>query len=587
MSEIDEKEGTETIGRKGMQLGLEQITRLLQQLGNPQKGTVFIHVAGTNGKGSVIASLSEILVRAGYKTGAYLSPAVFDPLELYRINGQNISRQRYEILAEQVRQAILHMKEMGMEEPTQFEAETALAFCYFAQEACDLVLLETGLGGRLDATNCIEKPLCAILTSINRDHMAVLGESLEEIAGQKAGIIKKACDVVSSCQEEEAARVIRQVCHEKQARLVMADSEQLQWEAASGHHKILRYKDFMPVEIGLLGRHQLENAAVVLETVRVLQGHGYHIKNSDIEEGLKAVRWPGRLTILNSRPLVMMDGAHNEQAALCLAEVLKEDFRDWQWIFIMGVLADKDYPKMIVHMADYAEKIITITPDNERALAAETLAEVLRSQGHAAGSAESLKEAVKQAAHWCRQGDQRGVLAFGSFTFLKEFQEAVEKSMLRLNQLICHPLFLERMDQIEQMEKQRPFCRHGWEHCMDVARTMAFLNEERKLGLSRELLYALALVHDLGRVEEYQHGIPHNEAGAVLAEKLLQECGFDSLEIACTTEAVRSHRDRREKEGILTSLLIEADKKTRPCFRCRAREQCKWPENKKNRMLEL
>lgn len=587
MNYREASEYAKTIGKRGMILGLENMKHLLDVLGNPQRNLTCIHVAGTNGKGSVIAYLSEILIRAGYRTGVYTSPAVFDPLEIYQVNQIPIGKECYGQLMGQIQQAVKQLQEMGLAQPTLFEIETALAFLYFVQEDCDLVLLETGLGGQFDATNCLESVLCCVITAISYDHMAVLGDSLEAIAKQKAGIIKKGCEVVSSSQNKIVCDVLKQVCEEKQANFTIVNADEIQFNTTESLHKILIYKEFPPIELGLLGHYQLENAATAIETALVLQRCGYTIETKQIQEGLQHANWPGRLTILNQQPLVLIDGAHNEMAAKKLAEVLREDFHSTKWTFIVGVLADKEYEKIIANTAIYAEQILTITPNQTRALSGEVLAQAIRREGYDVNYVGDMKEAIGQALSWCEEDSTRGILAFGSFTFLREFKEEIEKKMLRVNRIIQNSKFLTMIDQIEQIEQNRQFCKHGWEHCMDVARAMVILNQEKKLGYSKEVLYALALVHDLGRVEEYLREVPHNEAGAELAGKLLKECGFEQSEILDITEAIRAHRNRGRNNDALSQLLVDADKKTRPCFRCQAGEQCKWPDYKKNWILEL
>lgn len=589
MNYREAREYIQTIGKLGMVFGLDSMRRLLYAVGNPEKQLRFVHVAGTNGKGSVIAYVLRMLVSAGYKTGVYTSPAVFDELEIYRINGVNISEEAYGRLMETMKNAVGQIMAAGHPSPTRYELETALALLYFAEESCELVLLETGLGGKLDATNCIPAPICAVLTSISRDHMGVLGDSLEEIAAQKAGIIKEGCHVVSSPQEMSVMDVIRDTCVQKKVPLAVAEKEKLQITKSDAFppRRTLRYKDFPEVTISLYGEHQIENAATALEVAAVLQAAGYELEREHLVTGLSGAKWQGRLTVLQNHPLILVDGAHNENAALRLAKTLHEDFFGVQWGYIMGVLADKEYEKVVEHMAPSAKKVWTITPDNPRALDANKLAEVFCDCGCMDVEATEIPHAMEQALSWCRENENRGILIFGSFTFLKDIRIYTDNMLVRTNRMLSHPLFLEKMEQLEQLEQNRQFCRHGWEHCMDVARGMALLNEERKLGFSKDLLYSLALVHDLGRVEEYRQGIPHEQAGAVLAEQILSDCGYEAEELQKASKAVSGHRTTHTEEELLTALLKEADKRTRLCFRCKAREQCKWPGEKMNLFIEL
>ncbi len=612
MKYSDARKYTETIGRFGMVLGLDSMRRLLEKLGNPQKQLPLIHVAGTNGKGSVIAYLSEMLIRAGYKTGVYTSPAVFEPLEIYRINGVQMSKETYGQLMDTMKYAMEQLVTEGHPSPTLYELETALAFLYFAREQCELVLVETGLGGALDATNCIPVPLCAVLTSISMDHMGVLGDTLEQIATQKAGIIKEGCQVVSSLQEPCVLKVLQSTCERQNAVLHVVDKDAMEITESRSlpPQRMLKYKDFPKTALGLLGEYQAGNAEVALEVVEQLRKQGFIIEDKHIIEGISQVKWPGRLTRLSEEPLILVDGAHNEGAAMELAKVLQKDFGRLQWCFVVGVLADKDYEKLVELMVPFAKQIYTITPDNPRALPGDVLSEVFRKAG--CQSAEfcgsvadtnkgieqennqdtqnctGIGQAVEKAVKWCRKEKEAcGIIAFGSFTFLKEFCGQIEKMILKANRIISNPLFLEKMEQLEQLEQNRQFCRHGWEHCMDVARAMALINEERGLGFSKDMLYSTALVHDLGRVEEYIQGIPHEKAGVILAKQILKECGFTQNEITEIEEAVGEHRDVGLEGSRLTKLLKEADKKTRLCFRCKAKEQCKWSKEKMNLFIEL
>lgn len=605
------REYIKTIEQYGMVLGLESMNRLLEHIGNPQNKLSFVHVAGTNGKGSVITYVSEALIRAGYRTGVYTSPAVFEPLEIYRMNHSYMSKDTYGRLMDTMKTAMDTIVAAGHPSPTVYELETALAFLYFAEEHCDIVVLETGLGGLLDATNCISAPVCAVLTSISMDHVGVLGDTLEQIAIQKTGIIKEGCRVISSPQADEVLQVILRKCEEKQVPLTIGDLSKAQIDdkvSASGKDAVtsqevvqvlsrrtITYKHFPEITIGLLGKHQIENAVTALEVVEQLRQAGYHIEDCHVKEAIGEAVWPGRLSVLSKEPLVLMDGAHNERAAKQLVNVLEEDFPGVQWCFVMGVLKDKEYEKIVQYMAPYAQKVYTITPDSPRALSGQLLAEVFVKYGckevECCSNIEiaeiGVEQAVKKAVAWCEDESRRGILAFGSFTFLKEFRSQIEQTMFRVNRLLKNQEFLEKIKQLEQLEQDRQFCRHGWEHSMDVARVMALLNVERELGFSKEFLYALALIHDLGRVDEYVSGIPHEEAGMALAQRLLPSCGFDAEEIAAIADAIGGHRDKNVSKSVLTGLLVEADKKTRLCFQCKAREQCKWPENKKNMTVQI
>lgn len=576
----------ETIEQRGMVLGLEPMKRLLNKLGNPQDELTFVHVAGTNGKGSLIAYLEEILVRSGYRTGAYTSPAVYHPLEIFRVDKEYMTEETYGRLMGCLRSVLKELETEGIY-PTVYEVETAMAFLYFKQEQCDMVLLETGLGGAMDATNCIRSSECVVFTPVGYDHMGILGNTLGEIASQKAGIIKKGSVVVSAPQSCEVLDVFRQACKMQDASLYVTDETAIsirkRADVRAGYE--LDYKAYQQIRPGLCGRFQIENAAIALEVVEKLKQKGYNIPVACVEEGFAATQWKGRLTVALEQPLVVLDGAHNVPAAKKLAQCLLEDFAGTKWIFLMGVLADKDYKAMLDIMAPLAERIVTITPPGQRALSEEKLAKELEKRGYDVCCGGSMQNAVALARNFCHSGHDTGILVFGSFTFHSSFMEQFQKCMFRLERLTEHPQFCSWMERLETLEQNRIYCRHGWEHCMAVARTLVLLNEERGLGYPKELLYALALLHDIGRVEQYENGTAHDEAGSRMAEKVLPDCGFKEAEIQEIIAAIGGHRSGQKSR--LSKLLMEADKRTRLCFACGARSTCKWQKEKQNAMVHM
>lgn len=580
----------ERIEKRGMVLGLKPMRRLLGELGNPQEQLQFIHVAGTNGKGSVLAFLEEILQRSGYRTGMYSSPAVYHPLEVFRANGRSMDEETYGELMGKL-QGALKVLEKEQVFPTVYEVETAMAFLYFLQENCQVVLLETGLGGAMDATNCIEKPQCVVFTHVGYDHMGVLGDALEDIGRQKAGIVKEGSVVVSAPQEECVLAVFRQVCLTQSASLTVADAKQIHVQSHETADKagrlIVQYKSYPPMELGLLGRFQAENAVIVLEVVEKLRDLGYNIPIQCVMEGIAGARWKGRLTVVSRMPYILLDGAHNVPAAQELARTLREDFADRKWVFLVGVLRDKDYKGIVRTIAPLAKKVVTITPSGHRALKGECLAQEFRAQGYDACYGGSMENAIALCRNACQGRTDMGILAFGSLTFHQAFMEALGTCMFRVERLLYNGQFQELMGELEELERNRVFCRHGWEHCMAVARAAALLNEERCLGYSREMLYALALVHDIGRVQQYKDGTPHEEAGARIAGELLPLCGFEAGEVKKMVDAILEHRSDREGENGLSQLLMEADKRTRLCFACGVRESCNWQAQRQNFTIHI
>ena len=409
----------------GSVLGLESIIELLRRLGDPQDKLKFIHIAGTNGKGSTSAFLSSILIEAGYRVGRYVSPTIMDYRECIQIGYKNALEQLVFIKEEAVAKHIQRiqrvskeMQEAGYAHPTQFEVETAMAFLEFASRDCDMVVLEVGLGGRLDATNVIKNIECAVLTDISMDHMHILGDTLEQIAFEKAGIIKPGCLVVSSEQDEKVTAVIRQVCEQKEATYRVVDNNNIENTKYSLDNNTFEYKGEGPYNIRLLGSHQIKNAVLALEVIFALIQKGYLITQKDVKTGLEGTRHFGRLEILRTSPYLIVDGAHNEAAARALRDSLEIYFKNRRCIFIMGVLADKEYESILKRTADFADTIITITPDNQRALDSRKLAQVAKQYCRQIFDAQTIDRALTIAHELAEKDDV--ILCFGSLSYLGE-----------------------------------------------------------------------------------------------------------------------------------------------------------------------
>lgn len=426
---------------RGSVFGLEHMRSLMAELSDVQERLSIVHVAGTNGKGSVCAMAEQILRLAGYRTGWYSSPKVFSYEEIYRVNGQAIGQERLLQLLWEVKEACRRLQEKGLPQPTLFEIETAVAFLYFEQEKCDVVLLETGLGGRLDATNIIRKPLCSVITSVSRDHMQVLGEDICGIAAEKAGIIKPGCPVVSAPQQPEVQKVLREACREQGSALGETEGtairrvRYLQKEReAGGEEKELAfdYQGYTELRLSLLGACQPENAACAIEVAKLLGELGFSITEAQIRQGLREVRWPGRFEIVSQRPLTVLDGAHNVDAAKKLRKTLELGFTNRVIIFIIGVLADKEYEKLLEIMLPLAERTFTVTPDNPRALPGEVLCQAAAQGCSGVINTGSVKEAWQRARETARvlefAGARPMVVAFGSLSYLGELKEAVMAS---------------------------------------------------------------------------------------------------------------------------------------------------------------
>ena len=385
-------------------LGLERTRALLRALGDPQKDLKFIHVAGSNGKGSTCAMLDSVLRSAGYRTGLYTSPYIQGFCERMRVDGENIPGDALCRITERVRD----IADTMADHPSQFELVTAIAMEYFREAACDIVVLEVGMGGALDSTNVIDCPEAAVITNIGLEHTEYLGNTLTEIAAAKGGIIKPGCAVVCYESEPEVTETITNICAEQGARFTLSEAEDVTAVSASLDVQCFLWKG-KEYAIPLLGAHQLRNAAVALETIEQLLGRGWVISESAVREGLAATAWPARFEALSRSPLFILDGGHNPQCAEALAQNLRDYLPDQKVTFLMGVLADKDFEEMLSAIAPFAEQFICVTPESPRALPAALLCERLRERGLSAQSFDTIPDGIRAAL-------QTGgpVIAFGS-----------------------------------------------------------------------------------------------------------------------------------------------------------------------------
>ena len=406
--------------------GLDSIKELCRRLGNPQDALQFVHVAGTNGKGSLTAYVSSILKEEGYKTGRFVSPAVFEFREQIQINGRPVTKKALCEGVEVLKNACDSMTKEGFAHPTYFEMITALAFWYFEKQGCDIVVLETGMGGLLDATNLITSVKAAVLTPISMDHMKFLGNTLGEIAAQKAGIIKEGCQVITAGQKKEAMEVICRTAEEKGCELTVADVDSAVHIRYGIEKQRFDFAGYKNLEISLAGTCQITNAALAVETVKTLGKCGFPVKETALRKGLKQTVWPGRFTVVGKKPWFIVDGAHNEDAAVKLAQSLEFYFPGKRMIFIMGVLRDKEHEKMVALTHRFADQIITVTPpENQRAMSAYELAEEIAGVHPDVTAADSLEEAVEMSRLLAGKDDV--ILAFGSLSYLGRLIRIAEK----------------------------------------------------------------------------------------------------------------------------------------------------------------
>ena len=409
-------------------LGLERITELLERLGRPQDKLKFVHVAGTNGKGSTCAFISSILKEAGYKVGLFTSPYILQFEERIRVNGENISAEDLYDVTLAVRDCAEAMAEVTGEHPTEFELMTAVAFEHFARSSCDIVVAEVGMGGRLDSTNIIESPEACVIVRMGLDHTDMLGDTLAAIATEKAGIIKEGAVVVSWPQDDpDAMAAIEAVAKEKHARLVVPSFDTLAVDAVNDQAMRPFSYEGVRYETRLLGSYQPYNAVVAIEAAQVLAERGWDLDTATIVRGVANTSWPGRFEVVEvGPPPVVIDGGHNAQGAAVLAESLRDVFPGKRVTFLMSVLADKDYKGMIAEVAPLASAFVCATPPNPRALSAADLAEAIRPYVDdsvvrievADGFADAKKRAVELA-------DQDGVIcAFGSLYSISSLRKA-------------------------------------------------------------------------------------------------------------------------------------------------------------------
>ncbi len=414
------------VSKYGSVLGLESMRELLHRLGDPQNELKFIHISGTNGKGSVLAYLSTILSGAGYRTGRYISPTLFSYRERIQVDGEYIEKESLACHVTAIAAAAEDMQKAGLPSPTVFEIETALAFLYFKEKRCDIVTLEVGCGGLLDATNVITTTLMEVIASISMDHTDLLGDTLAKIAAQKAGIIKPDTMVVSAQQKSEAAQVIEDTCKEQHCTLQMVDESKISNVHYGAEGQTFSYKEWENVAISLAGSYQLKNAALALEGVAALRKLGYALSDQQVREGLLHTAWRGRFTTLRRDPTVIIDGAHNPAAALELKESLERYFPGKTLYFVMGMFKDKDYAQVIDLTAPLARHIITVeTPGNPRAMPARELAEAVGKVNPSVEWADSVAHGVEKAL--AMAGKEDAVIVFGSLSFLGEAADAVNE----------------------------------------------------------------------------------------------------------------------------------------------------------------
>ncbi len=408
---------------RGSRPGLSRTQELLRLLGNPERDLKFIHVAGTNGKGSTCSMLDSVLRAAGYRVGLYTSPYIVRFNERMQINGAPISDSELAELATLIRPLAEQMEDA----PTEFELITALAFLYFKRNNCEIVVLEVGLGGKLDSTNVIEAPIVSVITGIALEHTAVLGNSVAEIASQKAGIIKKQRPVVYGGRDNEAFSVISKIADENQSEIKRTDISEIEIEEMSIFGTEFSYKEYKSLKLSLCGRYQPENAATVIETVRLLNEKGYPVSETALRKGIQSAKWRARFELLSKEPIVIFDGSHNIQGITAAASSIRCFFGQQKVNLLMGVLADKDYKDMSALLSPLAEKVFAVTPPSPRALSAKNLAAVFSAEGADSVAFDSVEEGVF-AAYSDSKTQNMPLVMLGSLYMYGEVFSAFKKA---------------------------------------------------------------------------------------------------------------------------------------------------------------
>lgn len=404
--------------------GYEHAKELLQRMGNPERKLKYVHIGGTNGKGSTAAMIASVLQKADYKTGLYTSPYLFRFNERIQINGEQIADGDLAVVTEYVKTFVDAMEIC----PSEFALVCCIAFEYFARQNCDIVVLEVGMGGANDSTNVIDCPEVAVLTNIGLDHTEYLGNTLEEIALTKAGILKENGTAILYPNISSVEDVFKKVCQERHVELVIADFEGLAPNRHNLEGQIFDYGSRKNIFLPLLGNHQLNNAAVALSAIDMLIKKGWEISEEAVFQGIKEVKWPGRFEVISNEPLLIVDGGHNPQCIEALAQNIKDYLSDRKVIAITGVLADKDYKEMYQPIFPYISEFVCITPPSPRRLEAAKLAAYIQKAGKKATACTDIKEALEFALKLA--GESGAVVCFGSLYSIAEIKMTFESLCL-------------------------------------------------------------------------------------------------------------------------------------------------------------
>ncbi|WP_294161019.1 folylpolyglutamate synthase/dihydrofolate synthase family protein [uncultured Clostridium sp.] len=416
------------VGNFGSNYGLERTYKLLEHLCNPERDLKLIHIAGTNGKGSTTSMITEILMGEGYKVGMYTSPFIEEFEERIQINRNNIPKESLAILMDEIKVAVDKVIEAGYNHPTEFEIITVLMLLYFKKENIDFGVIEVGLGGTLDSTNVI-KPIIQVITSISFDHTNLLGNTLEKIAREKAGIIKRGIPTVIYPQQEEVLKVIKNKCFEMDSELYIANNENLKFKNIVNLDKpyqLLKYNNEIDILLPLLGEHQIINLSVAMQAIEVLNNKNIiDISIANIVKSIKNVSWKGRLEVLSNNPYVVIDGAHNIQGIKTLSRNIKKYFKYENLYLILGILADKDVEEMIKIITPMAKKVYSVTPNSIRGELAESLKDEVSKFNKNCKAFDKYEEAYLEALNDASEKDL--ILASGSLYMIGDMRKIIRK----------------------------------------------------------------------------------------------------------------------------------------------------------------
>lgn len=415
----------------GSKPGLERISELVKRIGSPDKKLKFVHIAGTNGKGSTCALIANTLTKAGYKTGMFISPYVLEFRERFQIDGKMIEKKELASIVEEIYPIVVQMKNED-KIITEFEFVFAIALIWYSRQNCDVVVLETGLGGRFDATNIIDTPLASVITSISLDHTAILGNSYEKIAFEKCGIIKpNGITIAYGEQKDGVIDVIRKTANERNNKLFIANTNSVIKKSSSLDGSKFDFRsdklNMNDLKIPFIGDHQLKNAATALYTVKALKELGYNISENAIKEGFSTAFFPARLELFKRSPIILLDGAHNPGGAEALSKAIKDNLSDKRKIGIVGMLADKDINTALSMLIPLFDEIITVSPHNPRAMSSEKLAETVSKYCKNVTALNDYKEAFEKALN--DADSSSAIVVFGSLYLAGDMRKIISENI--------------------------------------------------------------------------------------------------------------------------------------------------------------